>query len=324
MGTVLDHPMSSKEALETALLDWKVLQFPLGVGFPKVIHTPEGDVEGRDWRMQPDLANVREDSGMILGYVTPRYQLVQNVEAFQFLDELIEKHEMQYESAFSLRGGKQVVLLSRLPKEDEVVQDDVLLRYVLMSLTHDGTGAIRFGPTSVRVVCANTYGMAVGEGHTREMSISHKGNVQQKLQEARNILLVANKQFDQYANVARELAEKKLTGEQWERFLDLMCPKLPWDDPDWTERRQRATEKTRQDIRDRWQNPRQTLEGIDHSAWAAYNAVAEHIDHLPRRGADSQRKAEARFNVTLAGVGMTMKQRALAAACKMAKVELAV
>ena len=63
----------------------------------------------------------------------------------------------------------------------------------------------------------------------------------------------------------------------------------------------------------------QRLPGIERTAWAAFNAVTEHIDHLPRRGATPERKAEARFNVCLYGPGRDMKERAFQAAYRFAE-----
>ena len=131
--------------------------------------------------------------------------MVQNIEAFQFLDEKTENHEMHYESAFSLQGGKKVVLLGRLPKVDTVVPGDDSLRYILMSLHHDGSGPIRFGRCAARVICANTYAIALAEGYVKELSVPHKGDVKAKLAQARNILGLANEKFDQYAQQTRVL-----------------------------------------------------------------------------------------------------------------------
>ena len=147
LGVVLDHPMSSPEALKAAQLDWQVIQREVAVIVPEQVQTQWGPVSRNTYRkIDGTLANCRSDNGFVLGTVSDQYQVVQNPEAFQFLDELIENHEMQYESAFSLQGGRKVVLLGRLPKVDTVVPGDDSLRYILMSLHHDGTGAIRFGP----------------------------------------------------------------------------------------------------------------------------------------------------------------------------------
>ncbi|MBN2024978.1 MAG: DUF932 domain-containing protein [Pirellulales bacterium] len=332
LGAVLDHPMSSREALEAAGLGWEVVQRPMAVGVPEPIKTPEGPVERVRYHDIPGMfANVRSDNGFVLGTVSEWYKIVQNTEAFAFLDGLIESHEMQYESAFSLSGGRKVVLLGRLPKVDEIAPGDETLRYVLLSLHHDGSGAIRFGPTSVRVVCANTYAMALGEGNladvttdqfSRDAAIRHMGDVGKKLEVAKRALVAANQTFDAHAEAGRALAKHRMTGAEWDAFLDIMCPTLDRRDPDWTDSRAKRLDETRAAIKAAYHNERQTLPGIEGTAWAAFNAVTEHIDHLPRRGATPERKAEARFNVCLYGAGRDMKKRAFETACRFAGLAL--
>ena len=136
--------------------------------------------------------------------VSDHYKVVQNDEAFAFLDALVDSHEMRYESAFSLRGGKKVCLLAQMPGVDKIVDGDHILRYILLSLSHDGKEAITFGPTAVRVVCANTYSMAQAEGNQKELSIRHSGDIQEKLSRARNILGIASHQFSQYAEIGQK------------------------------------------------------------------------------------------------------------------------
>jgi len=340
LGVVFDHPMKSVEALTGAHLDWLVVQREVACIVPEMVQTEWGPVEHyRYQKIKGALANCRSDDGFVLGVISDQYQVVQNVEAFRFLDELIDNHEMEYESAFSLQGGKKVVLLGRLPKVDEIVPGDVTKRYLLLSLHHDGSGAIRFGPCAERVVCANTYAVALDEGGIkeydkldkdffrsakgRELSITHKGDMEAKLAQARNILSQANQQFDRYADKARTLAAHKMTPEEWDTYLDSMCPVPDKRDPDWTEQREERIRKTREDVAVAYLlGDAQRLPGIERTAWAAFNAVTEHIDHLPRRGATMQSKAEARFNVCLYGPGRDMKERAFQAACKFAENEL--
>jgi phage/plasmid-like protein (TIGR03299 family) len=328
LGTVLDHPMSSLEALQSAHLDWDVLQRPVGVVVPQTIETPEGEVTKETFTAIPDMvANVRSDSGKVLGIVSRWYKTIQNREAFAFLDKLIENKEMTYESAFSLSGGKKVVLLGRLPETDQIAHGDETLRYILLSLCHDGTGAIKFGPTAVRVVCANTYGLALSKGTIQDvegLSIGHMGDIEGKLQKARDILVLANQSFTEHAEQSRLLAQKRLTAAEWEAYLNIMCPIPDVHDPDYTEKRAERIAETRDAIRAAYHNERQSLPGIEHTAWAAFNAVTEHIDHLPRRGSTQVQKSEARFNVTMYGPGRDMKKRAFEAACRFAGVTIAV
>lgn len=330
LGTVFDHVMDSGEALSAAGLDWRVVQKPVAIG-----ESDRGDLEdlgdlpevadqisGTKWIPTPGfLANVRDDNNLLMGLVTDHYKVVQNNEAFKFLDALVEGHEMRYESAFSLYGGRRVVMLAQMPGTDKIVEDDHILRYILLSLSHDGTEAIKFGPVATRVVCANTYAFAMSEGTTKGMSIRHSGNIKEKLRHARDILGIASRQFEQYAEHSKLLAARGMAKDEWKEFLNLMCPKLDPRDADYTERRATAVMDTRVSITRAYHNERQAT--APQTCWAAYNAVAEHIDHLPRRGRDATRKAEARFNTTISGVGMTMKDRAFHTACRFAEIETA-
>ncbi|GIW95182.1 MAG: hypothetical protein KatS3mg110_3223 [Pirellulaceae bacterium] len=315
LGVVIDHAMSSEEAIKAAQLDWIVELAPLKASWNNV-----------DRKVTNAFATVRTDTGDVLGIVSHKYKVVQNYEAFCFLDSLVEEGQMTYESAFSLKGGKKVVLLARLPSVDQIVPDDLLQRYLLLSLSHDGSSGILFGPTSVRVVCANTYALALQEGYIRDigrflprdirgtqtLSVRHMGNVADKLHNAKLLLRAVNVMLDDFAGLARRLAQYRLTDEQFRHFLDVMCPKLPPYDPDYTQQRAREIEATRASIhRLFYECDRQNLAGIERSAWAAFCAVAEHIDHLPRRGATAVQRAEARFNMALYGPGRSMKRRAL-------------
>jgi len=316
LGTVLDHPMTSAEAIQVAHLDWTISKQST------YIRSNDG------WHEVPQFKFVmRDDNHKVLGIVSDNYQLVQNVEAFAFLDTLVEEGQIQYEAAMSLKEGRVVILLARMPGIDYITSDDQLKRYILLSLTHDGTAAIKFGPTSVRVVCANTYALAQQEGALRDVAartildrgirVTHVGDVKAKLQAAKAAIDQANILFDHYADIAKQLAQKKWTDEQFQRFLDVMCPELQPYDPDYTEKRAKAIQNTRAEIRTLYYNDeKQQLDGIERTAWAAVCAVTEHIDHLPRRGATWRQKAEARFNVCLYGPGRDMKHRAYEAAMR--------
>ncbi len=316
LGKVYDKPMTSLEALQGAGLDWDVIQkdvFQLTSEIPFVNRTLSDYSQIDGFKL-----NCRSDTKAVLGMVSDHYKIVQNTEAFQFLDELVENHEMLYESAFSIRRGKKVVLLAKMPGVREVVEGDQLIDYILLSLGHDGTEAIQFGPTSVRVVCANTYAMALQEGRTRGLSIRHSGNIKEKLTQARSILALANDQFAQYAEIGTQLAQQRLTKEEWKIYLNLLCPELDPLDPDYTARRARKVDDTRLNIEDAFRNERQDT--APESAWSAFQAVAEVVDHMPRKGRGVLAKAEARFNTCLSGVGQDLKERAFKAACNVAGI----
>jgi len=299
LGAVLPGAMTSEEALQAAQLNWEVVQKPLGYYTDHEIETPEGKVTRQEFHDLPgQFANVRSDNNFFLGTVSDQYTVVQNFEAFDFMDALVDDGIMQYESAFSIRGGKKVIITARMPEVDTIAHGDEQHRFILMSLSHDGCGAIKFGPTSVRVVCANTYKLALSRDGAAidELSISHVGSLNDRLNKAREILHLATDEFETYSDTARQLAEAKLTRDQWEAYLDVMCPVPNRLDPDWTARRESNIQATRDSIAANFRNERNSFGDIVDTAWAAFNAVTEHVDHLPRRGATTRSKSEARFN----------------------------
>lgn len=314
LGEVVDHAMTSEEALKLAQLDWTVRQEPLYVRNKENAFMKLGSGH---------VANIRDDNDHIVGVVSPKYQVIQNVEGFAFLDRLHADGILKYESAFSLSGGRKVVLLARLPASNEIVSGDKVDKYILFSNSHDGTEGVRLGLTECRVVCQNTYNMALSSGNIASFSIRHDQSLEDHMQQALELIGAANDQFDSHAEIARKLADAKLTIKQWDEFLDITCPIPSEHDPEYTERRAAAIAATRHSIEELYLNAETcSLNGtISRTGWAAFNAVSQHVDHLPRRGKTSRARSEARFRVVTEGTGHAIKKRAFETVCSIAGVK---
>ncbi|MEJ7803892.1 MAG: DUF932 domain-containing protein, partial [Candidatus Limnocylindria bacterium] len=226
---VLDEPPRSiDEALEKAGLGWKV-------------SSAEVLVERRpEWRddfgvthaaevtpaVTPDgsryCANVREDTGDLLGIVSEDYRVVDNREAFAFLDTLIGS-ELHFETAGSLHGGRRVWVLARLPEWVEVGGDETAM-YVYVANSHDGTLAVTAAATSVRIVCANTLGWALrksdhGEAAARTFRFRHTGDLQVKFDEARQVMGMTLNYARQFKALGDQLAREAITERRFERSV---------------------------------------------------------------------------------------------------------
>lgn len=294
------------------------------VFLPLLASGGDQDESAEDKAKSRVLGNFREDTGLFLGTVTDQYQVVQNHELFRFMDALFEEGHLSYESAFSLYGGKKVVVLGRLPGIDYATPNDPSLRYIVSSMSHDGAGSLRFGLTSVRMICANTHqlGLQKDAKTIHELTLRHSGDIMSKLDEAREILEIASARFEQYEKHSQQLAQYRMTGEEWDRFLNILCPLLDKADPAYTDRRQEKLIATREALRLEYLN--ELNDTAPRTAWAAFNAATRHVDHMPRRGKTPRNKMEARFNVCMspAGTGFSFKQAAFETACNMAGVEL--
>ena len=124
MGVVLDeYSRSIDDALDNASLGWKVTH-----GDVLLVKTPEW-TDDFGTKHPAELlpakgfkANLREDTGEVLGIASDRYDVVDNRDAFRFLGTLIGS-ELHFETAGSPWGGRRVCVLARLPEYVELGGD---------------------------------------------------------------------------------------------------------------------------------------------------------------------------------------------------------
>lgn len=263
MGTVLDNPPTSADAIRIAHLDWQVEQKPIYA---------EGGVLIPNY-----FANVRTDTNESLGIVTNKYKICQNTEAFDFVDDIMGQKDIpvKYESCGSLFNGRKIWLLARL--EDRMVLGDKTECYMCFENSHDGKGAIKIFGTSVRVVCNNTLQLAVS-GATRMWSAKHYGNIELRKREAIETLGLANDYFNRIDGRAEELY---VIRPNWDMFLDKLLP----IDSSKSERVQSNTILVRNSI-SKIYTEKDDLQNFKGTGWGMYNAVADYVSNAdPLRNA---------------------------------------
>lgn len=304
LGTVFspdgtDAP-DSETAMKLAHLDWRVELEPL------FLANSADPVPGV-------FASVRQEPRTVLGTVGKRYSVHQNAEAFAFLDSLCQDGILRYESAMALRGGQRIALLARMPSVDTIAEGDDVLRYVLLTNAHDGSGAITLTPTSVRVVCANTVRLAMDTNGSQSMSIRHTAGKNEKLELAQQYISQFDAGFTLFRDTARKLATSKLTMGQGAEYLRTLFPEPKEEDKrahtNWVEKTDRIAALYKR-------GERNTLPSIKGSWWAIFNAVTEFVDHETKfRG---EFAADNRFESLLSGPLADVKEKAWALAVQMA------
>ena len=182
---------------------------------------------------------------------------------------------MRYDTAGSLRGGRKIWLLAKLP--DTEIVGDKTEPYLCFSNTHDGSGAIRVCMTPVRVVCNNTLNIALN-GAKRSWSVRHTGDIQAKLHEARMCLDMANKYMDRLGEYADQLANQTVKDEEIAKILDEMFPVTE----DSSDREKKNAEKARTEYMICYFAP--DIAKFKGTAWGALNAMSDMVGHnAPRR-----------------------------------------
>ena len=306
-GTVVQDAQTSADALRIAGLDWEVRLTDLAAIMPDGSHQP----------IDTHRATMRTDTGRALGAVGLRYQPLQNREAFAWMDEVVGEQLAIWHTCGSLRDGKRVWMLAKLPGTLEVTDRDVLDKYVLITNSHDGTGAVRLFPTSVRVVCANTLRLALGEADRKTdtglplgLKLFHTaGSLGRRVQKAKELLGVINNSHDEFAQAARAMLAKPLNTQGVSDYFGGLVEG----------RSDKNRSKVLTQLWDRFALP--TNEGgFKSNVWTAYNAASEWADHELRVTGKGDVRMERKFRSCLFGSSHSFKERAWAAACDLSTV----
>lgn len=257
LGTRVMEAPTSRDALELAGLNWKVLQEP--------VYTQSEEL------IKGYKANVRDSDRKVLGVVTERYKVIQNEEAFSFTDSLLGEG-VRYETAGSLQGGRKVWLLARLPQE-YIITGERISPYLVFSNTHDGSGAIKAALTPIRVVCNNTLNLAL---HTakRSWSMIHTGDVKGKLEDAKNTLLRAENYMDSLGKEFEALRMKKLTDREVLDYIEVLLPL----DENFTPLQKKNIARLREDMKMRYFDA-PDLQEVGKNAYRFVNAVSDFATH---------------------------------------------
>lgn len=258
LGTIVAESPTSADAIRLAGLDWTVEQKPIFLedGTP----------------IKGNYANVRSSDNKPLGIVGDRYKIVQNTDAFAFTDALLGEG-VRYETAGSLKEGRVIWLLAKMPESFTILGDKVE-PYLVFTNTHDGTGAVKVIMSNVRVVCNNTLNMALRNAK-RVWSAKHTGSITNKLDDAIETLQLAENYIKEQQNTFEELYKVKLNDFTLRRTLNNIIPITEV----MTDRQKQNQEAIRNDILFRY-NEAPDLKVLDHTGARLVQAVADTTDHM--------------------------------------------
>lgn len=306
LGQRLDEAPTSAVAITTAGLDYSVSVDDL--------FTSEGTL--------CPFARVvrRDDNRAMLGSVGPAYKPIQNVEAFDFLDSLVGGDGLRYETAGALGIGERVWMLARTPGEMRVGKtDDIIHKYLLLTNTHDGTGAARCLFTPIRVVCQNTLRAALRDTESG-VKIRHTGDVRAKLNDARATLGLSDVYFARMQEAANLMASKAMNSDRLRTYFEAVIPDpVSTDDKPATPRQVAAVAETRSQLHELFESGNGAdIKGVRGTLWVAYNAVTEYVDQVKptamARGASLEDRRSTRLDSIWFGQGAALKGRAFAEA----------
>jgi len=291
LGTVLQAPPTTQQAIVKAGLDWQVLEEP----FYQVTEET-GDFSEAALRKRL----VRDRDHKILGTVNHNYTPLQNEDAFRWFDPFLDTHKLTLEAAGSLQGGKRVWILAKVAQMEAAIRyQDWVRPYLLLHNSHDGSTAVWLQFTPVRVVCMNTL---AGAAHHRfgdlwqkkAICIPHTLTLHEQLAKMQNLVELTQRELNFSVEEYKAMESQEVNSELLGTYLGtVLGTRYPHCHPAW--------EQLVNNFERGSGNQGKTL-------WDAYNAMTEWIDH--QRG----RSPAERLESTWFGSGTRLRNKAHQAA----------
>jgi phage/plasmid-like protein (TIGR03299 family) len=200
LGTHIDHVMNSEEAIKAASLDYEVGLNPVYMNVNDIeIPIPDKN------------CTYRKDINYPFSIVGSRYSVIQNLDAFKFIDDIIGRKEAIFETAGALFNGEKVFITCKLPSYIRLNgSNDIIENYLVLINDHTGSEPLYVLFTPVRVVCHNTVNAALrGAKGSNKYIIRHTPSSKLKLDFGSQLIGVYNTYAREIETSFNRMAEKK-------------------------------------------------------------------------------------------------------------------
>jgi len=239
-----------------------------------------------------------------LGISGERYGVVQNEQAFAMFDDL----SPLWEAAGSFRNGSLVY--GQAATESSIVIDpsgaaDEIKPLVVVSTTHDGSGALRIGRTALRLDCLNMFNLMFGKLQ-HAISVRHTTRVEDRMKAIRLAWKQNNAYFDTLSAEANALYAQAATDKQFFGIVEQFMGERPDLN---TKGAQTKWDNSLELYTQAWRG--ETNEKAHGTAWGVFNALIERNQW----GRNIQNTVNGVDNFAMAGMGFdiptnTFRQKA--------------
>lgn len=259
-------------------LNWEVKQ--------KLVYSQEIDEitsfgVPRTYSRIPNLvANYRSDNGQYLGMVHPKdYKVVQNVEAFNFIDEL---PNFTFEKVGMFNGGKKVFVVGKSNEQIDIDGSGDLVNFYLTFLHgHDGKSGIKFIFAPVRLYCLNQFNLMLKTA-TFKYNIAHTGNIDLKISQIQKYIADGHLYVKALETEVKSMINTKLVTSV-NSLLDLI---IPVNDEETTYNKNKK-QKAKDTILNLYNN-KDDLQNYKNTQFGLISAISDFVSHLTpvRKNAD--------------------------------------
>jgi phage/plasmid-like protein (TIGR03299 family) len=218
LGNVIPAGTSDiDEVLTLGGIDFEVLRRP--VLYQNILAGPT--------KVLPDqFVTVRQDTEAGLGVVGARYEVFQNRDIFEFLQDLVADDQVIWESAGALREGRRVFVCLKLPETvtiDAEGINDQIVPHIAAINSHDASSQAQVVATPWRIECGNTERFAVRDALSR-WGVRHTRNARDRVVEARRTLGLSVEYYRAFAAEEETLAHTALSIAEFRQITEQLWP----------------------------------------------------------------------------------------------------
>lgn len=228
IGTPVQDCVTAKEVMIAADLNWSVDKCEVVAKMPFRVNANNLDAltdseecfvhDANIYRELPNAyATYRTDINAPLGLVKQKYEVVQNMDVFNFFDSAIGKDKAVWQTAGMLGWGQKIFVTAKLPITTTVLGEPID-NYLVFSNSHDGSSSVDIMFTPVRVFCTNCLN-AARQSAKVHIRLKHTRTIAERLEVGADVLRIAC----QFALTAKELYDSlttiKMTDKQVMEYL---------------------------------------------------------------------------------------------------------
>ena len=312
LGLIVDKAMNSEEAMRLGGLDYMVRKADVYASFPNKALGVEAFAI--DYNKVPNkFVTYREDTEQMFGMVTDRYEIVQNIDGFKFFDDIVGAGKAIFETAGVLGNGETVFITAKLPDYIRVGNgDDIIEKYLLLTMNHSGEGSIMATFTPIRVVCNNT--MSAALNYSRNIiKIRHTKSAKDNLEKGMELLNLANILSANSQTIFNTLAVTAMSDIQTKDYIHTLFLtkdelQLVATNKGDIETVDEISTRKKNIVRDvKLYNQQGTGQDmVEGTAWGAYNAVTGYFQNVKNYTSD-----EVKFKNIMGGADAQIGQKAL-------------
>ena len=213
----------------------------------------------------------REDSDITYGVVGSQFEIVQNIEGFDFINNMIP------EGLKFLKAGenkKFIYIIAQLPSID--VLGDEVAPHIIFQNSHSGSTTLKATIAPLRIVCENQFNLTFKKANNK-ISLRHTKSIKGRLHTAQEVLIQSSEYLSEFQKSALLLAQKKVSKSQVDDLMD----KIFYIKEEFTPTQVRRVEEKRDRFLKAYQaEDNQNFIGTQ---WGLVNAYTDFVTHKELR-----------------------------------------